>query len=42
MQQDLAHEAAKSYHYGLAEHKALQSITSIPAAAMGLAHRVGR
>ncbi|KAJ2964035.1 hypothetical protein NQZ79_g901 [Umbelopsis isabellina] len=39
--QDLAHEAAKSYHYGLAEHKALKSITSIPAAAMGLSHRVG-
>ncbi|KAI9286692.1 hypothetical protein BC943DRAFT_290772 [Umbelopsis sp. AD052] len=39
--QDLAHEAAKAYHYGLGEHKALQSVTTIPASAMGLSHRIG-
>jgi imidazolonepropionase-like amidohydrolase len=41
-QQDLVHEAAKAYHYGLDEHKALQAVTTIPAAAIGLSHRIGR
>ncbi|OZJ05153.1 hypothetical protein BZG36_02194 [Bifiguratus adelaidae] len=40
--QDLVYESAKAYHYGLNEHLALAAVTSVPAHAMGIAHRVGR
>ncbi|RUS35081.1 hypothetical protein BC938DRAFT_476063 [Jimgerdemannia flammicorona] len=39
--QDLVWEAAKAYHYGLPEHLALSAVTSVPARAMGLDHRIG-
>ncbi|CDS12474.1 hypothetical protein LRAMOSA04668 [Lichtheimia ramosa] len=38
---DLVHEAQKAYHYGFDEHKALQALTSVPAAALAVDHRVG-
>ncbi|KAI9468661.1 hypothetical protein BDB00DRAFT_777303 [Zychaea mexicana] len=38
---DLLHEAQKAYHYGFNEHKALAALTSVPANALGLGHRVG-
>ncbi|KAK1229532.1 hypothetical protein PQX77_007420 [Marasmius sp. AFHP31] len=34
-------EARKAFHYGLTEMDALDSITSKPAAALGLSHRIG-
>lgn len=36
------HEAQKAFHYGFDEHKALASLTSVPANALGLGHRLGR
>lgn len=36
------HEAQKAYHYGFNEHKALQSVTSVPANSLKLGHRIGR
>lgn len=41
-QRDLIHEAQKAYHYGFDEHKALAAVTSVPAAALELGHRIGR
>lgn len=41
-QRDLMHEAQKAYHYGFDEHKALQALTSVPAAALSVDYRVGR
>ncbi|CAG8655847.1 1981_t:CDS:10, partial [Dentiscutata heterogama] len=38
----LAYEAAKAYHYGLDEHHSLAAITSVPAKALGLDHRIGQ
>ncbi|KAI9317393.1 hypothetical protein BX666DRAFT_1856754 [Dichotomocladium elegans] len=38
---DLVHEAQKAYHYGFDEHLALQALTSVPAAALALSHRIG-
>ncbi|KAI8093884.1 uncharacterized protein BX664DRAFT_330873 [Halteromyces radiatus] len=38
---DLIHEAQKAYHYGFDEHKALSAVTSIPANALGVGHRIG-
>ncbi|KAI9276924.1 hypothetical protein BDA99DRAFT_554869 [Phascolomyces articulosus] len=38
---DLLHEAQKAYHYGFDEHKALAALTTVPANALGLGHRVG-
>ncbi|CAG8729257.1 38566_t:CDS:10 [Gigaspora margarita] len=40
--QHLAYEAAKAYHYGLDEHHSLAAITSVPAKALGLDHRIGQ
>ena len=37
----LISEAAKAYHYGLEQQAALAAITSEPAKAAGLFHRVG-
>ncbi|KAL6063889.1 Composite domain of metallo-dependent hydrolase [Balamuthia mandrillaris] len=39
--QDLMYEAAKAHHYGLPEQAALASVTSVPARAIGLDHRIG-
>ncbi|KAI8098293.1 uncharacterized protein B0P05DRAFT_633363 [Gilbertella persicaria] len=39
--QHMAFEAAKAAHYGLPEQEAFKAITSIPAKALGLDHRVG-
>lgn len=39
--QHMAFEAAKAAHYGLPEQEAFKSITSVPAKALGLNHRVG-
>ncbi|ORX49500.1 composite domain of metallo-dependent hydrolase [Hesseltinella vesiculosa] len=39
--QHLLFEAAKAHHYGLTEQEAFQAVTSVPARAMGLDHRVG-
>jgi len=41
-QQHLAFEAAKASYYGLSEQHALAAITSIPAKALGIDHRVGQ
>ena len=41
-QQHLAFEAAKASYYGLSEQHALAAITSVPARALGIDHRVGR
>ncbi|KAI8139957.1 hypothetical protein BJV82DRAFT_645934 [Fennellomyces sp. T-0311] len=38
---DLLHEAQKAYHYGFDEHKALAAVTSVPANALALGHRIG-
>ncbi|ORX60590.1 composite domain of metallo-dependent hydrolase [Hesseltinella vesiculosa] len=38
---DLVHEAQKAYHYGFDEHLALSALTSVPANALGLGHRIG-
>ncbi|CAG8555495.1 1968_t:CDS:10 [Paraglomus occultum] len=40
--QHLAFEAAIASYYGLSEHQALAAITSVPARALGIDHRVGR
>ncbi|CAG8549495.1 4444_t:CDS:2, partial [Racocetra persica] len=40
--QHLAYQAAKAYHYGLDEHHSLAAITSVPAKALGLDHRIGQ
>jgi imidazolonepropionase-like amidohydrolase len=40
--QYLAFEAAKAHHYGLDEKLAIASITSVPANALGLNHRIGQ
>ncbi|KAJ7129499.1 carbohydrate esterase family 9 protein [Mycena epipterygia] len=37
----LLHEAQQAHYYGLPPYLALASITSVPAAAVGLAHRIG-
>ncbi|KAI8333784.1 hypothetical protein EDC96DRAFT_525755 [Choanephora cucurbitarum] len=39
--QHLAFEAAKAAHYGLTEQEAFKAITSVPANALGLGHRLG-
>lgn len=39
--QHLAFEAAKSNHYGLPLQEAFKAVTSVPANALGLGHRVG-
>lgn len=39
--QHLMFQAAKTHHYGVPEQVAFQSVTSIPAKALGLDHRVG-
>ncbi|ORZ24660.1 hypothetical protein BCR42DRAFT_316577 [Absidia repens] len=39
--QHLVFEAAKSHHYGLTEQEAFQTVTSVPANAIGLGHRIG-
>ncbi|KAL7323297.1 hypothetical protein PS15p_211220 [Mucor circinelloides] len=39
--QHMAFEAAKATHYGLPPQEAFKSITSVPANALGLGHRVG-
>ncbi|KAI8972923.1 hypothetical protein BDB01DRAFT_808623 [Pilobolus umbonatus] len=39
---DLLFEAQKAYHYGFDEHKALASLTSVPADSLKLGHRIGR
>ncbi|CAG8574681.1 23878_t:CDS:10 [Dentiscutata erythropus] len=40
--QNLAFQAAKAYHYGLDENQTLAAITSVPAKALGLGHRIGQ
>ncbi|KAF9905888.1 hypothetical protein EC991_001213 [Linnemannia zychae] len=40
--QHLVYEAAMAHHYGLTELQALASVTSVPAKAMGLEHRIGK
>ncbi|KAG0207829.1 hypothetical protein BGX33_006607 [Mortierella sp. NVP41] len=40
--QHLVYQAAMAHHYGLTELQALASVTSVPAKAMGLEHRIGR
>ncbi|GBB85030.1 hypothetical protein RclHR1_01160024 [Rhizophagus clarus] len=40
--QYLAFEAAKAHHYGLEEKLAIASVTSVPANALGLNHRIGQ
>ncbi|KAF9178506.1 hypothetical protein BGZ50_007671 [Haplosporangium sp. Z 11] len=40
--QRLVYHAAMAHHYGLTELQALASVTSIPAKAMGLDHRIGK
>lgn len=37
----LLHEAQQAYYFGLPEHLALASVTSTPAIAAGLGHRIG-
>ncbi|KAF9175819.1 hypothetical protein BGX21_007047 [Mortierella sp. AD011] len=39
--QHLVYEAAQAHHYGLSETLAIASVTSVPAKALGLDHRVG-
>ncbi|KAI7874120.1 composite domain of metallo-dependent hydrolase [Lichtheimia hyalospora FSU 10163] len=39
--QHLMFQAAKTHHYGVPEQVAFQSVTSVPARALGLDHRVG-
>lgn len=39
--QHLVFEAAKANHYGLPLHEAFKAVTSVPAKAIGLDHRVG-
>ncbi|KAG0357111.1 hypothetical protein BC939DRAFT_526591 [Gamsiella multidivaricata] len=40
--QHLVYEAAQAHHYGLSETLALASVTSVPAKALGLDHRIGK
>ncbi|KAF9578312.1 hypothetical protein BGW38_005953 [Lunasporangiospora selenospora] len=40
--QHLIYEAAQARHYGLSEQLALASVTSVPAKALGLDHRIGK
>ncbi|KAF8971311.1 hypothetical protein BGZ46_010308 [Entomortierella lignicola] len=40
--QHLVYEAAQAHHYGLSELLAIASVTSVPAKALGLDHRVGK
>ncbi|KAI1291569.1 hypothetical protein EDD11_008850 [Mortierella claussenii] len=40
--QHLVYEAAQAHHYGLSETLSLASVTSVPAKALGLDHRVGK
>jgi len=40
--QHLVYEAAQAHHYGLSETLAIASVTSVPAKALGLDHRIGR
>ncbi|KAF9126734.1 hypothetical protein BGW39_006421 [Mortierella sp. 14UC] len=40
--QHLMYQAAMAHHYGLTELQALASVTSVPAKAMGLEHRIGK
>ncbi|KAH7032291.1 hypothetical protein BKA57DRAFT_477771 [Linnemannia elongata] len=40
--QHLIYQAAMAHHYGLTELQALASVTSVPAKAMGLEHRIGK
>ncbi|KAF7731838.1 hypothetical protein EC973_007669 [Apophysomyces ossiformis] len=39
--QHLIFEAAKANHYGLSQQEAFKTVTSVPAAALGLGHRIG-
>ncbi|KAI9019283.1 hypothetical protein CLU79DRAFT_759500 [Phycomyces nitens] len=39
---DLMHEAQKAFHYGFDEHLSLAAVTSVPAKALKLDHRIGR
>ncbi|KAJ2957267.1 hypothetical protein NQZ79_g6970 [Umbelopsis isabellina] len=39
--QHLIYEAAKSTHYGFPSQEAFKAVTSVPATALGLGHRVG-
>ncbi|KAF8942248.1 hypothetical protein BGZ52_012737, partial [Haplosporangium bisporale] len=40
--QHLVYEAAMARHYGLSEKLALASVTTVPAKALGLDHRIGK
>lgn len=40
--QHLIYEAAQAHHFGLSEKQALASVTTVPAKAMGLDHRIGK
>ncbi|KAF9906005.1 hypothetical protein BX616_000828 [Lobosporangium transversale] len=40
--QHLVYEAAQAHHYGLSELLAIASVTSVPAKALGLDHRIGK
>ncbi|CAG8677268.1 24161_t:CDS:10 [Cetraspora pellucida] len=40
--QTLMFEASKAHHYGLDEHLSLAAVTSVPAKALGLEHRIGQ
>ena len=39
---ELMRQAARAHHYGLSRAKAIAAVTSVPADAIGLGHRVGR
>ncbi|KAG0165678.1 hypothetical protein DFQ28_008568 [Apophysomyces sp. BC1034] len=39
--QHLAFEAAKAHHHGLKQQEAFKAVTSVPAHALGLGHRIG-
>ncbi|KAF9436290.1 hypothetical protein BGZ76_004354 [Entomortierella beljakovae] len=40
--QHLVYEAAQAHHYGLSELLSIASVTSVPAKALGLDHRIGK
>ncbi|KAF9119605.1 hypothetical protein BGW39_000175 [Mortierella sp. 14UC] len=40
--QHLIYEAAQAHHYGLSELLSIASVTSVPAKALGLDHRIGK
>ncbi|KAF9429712.1 hypothetical protein BGZ94_009739 [Podila epigama] len=40
--QHLVYEAAMAHHYGLSETLSIASVTSVPAKALGLDHRIGK